>query len=69
MDIRSVDAGRARPAAHPEYFDGQVAMQAIYEHEIGAVREVLGERFDAVYAEGAQRRFEHVVAELLGRSA
>jgi quercetin dioxygenase-like cupin family protein len=31
VDIRSVDAGRARPAAHPEYFDGQVAMQPIYE--------------------------------------
>ena len=44
------------------------AMRVIYEHEIGAVRAALGERYDAAYAEGAQRRFEHVVAELLGRT-
>ena len=31
MDIKQIDITRAHPAVRPEYFDGQVRMQELYE--------------------------------------
>jgi quercetin dioxygenase-like cupin family protein len=41
VDIRRVDRERAKPAAHPEYFDGQVALQPIYDPVLDGVESEL----------------------------